>query len=245
MKKYGIIEYESIGSTNSEAKKYALSAQEHTPMLFVARHQSAGRGRLGRSFLSRDGMGIYMSLLYFTDKRLCDAISVTTAAAAATALAIERAVGEEMRIKWVNDIYNGQGKVAGILTETVFAGGENAIIVGIGINTGKCDFPEELQGIASSIGEIGEGQRRTMIDDIAEFLLEHAECTADKGYMAEYRKRFMLTGAHVELFSAGERVGEGEVKGVADDGGLIFLRDGESEPEVIHTGEVSVRNIKK
>ena len=164
LKNIKVIEYDSIGSTNAEAKRYAISCEDFEPVLFAARAQSAGRGRLGRSFLSREGKGIYMSLLYFTDKALCDAISVTTAAAAFTAQAIETAIGAEMKIKWVNDIYNEHGKVAGILTETVMASGKNAIVVGIGINTGASDFPKELQGIASSIGEIDEVQRQAIIE---------------------------------------------------------------------------------
>ncbi len=242
MHKIRVIEYDSIGSTNAEAKKYAAEADEHIPVLFIAKAQSAGRGRLGRSFLSRDGQGIYMSLLYFTDKKLCDAISVTTAAAVFTAMAIERAICRKMKIKWVNDIYNEYGKVAGILTETVSLNGKNAIIVGIGINIGDGDFPDDLKAIASSIGEIDEAQRQAIVDDIVEALLIHADAPTDTGYMDEYRKRFMLKGAHVELLCAGECVGEGEILGVSDDGGLIFLRDGKEDCEIIRTGEVSVRN---
>ncbi len=241
MHKIKVIEFESVGSTNAEAKKYAAESVECSPVLFVARHQSAGRGRLGRSFLSRRGQGIYMSLLYFTDKRLGDAVSVTTAAAVFAAKAIERVVRKEMKIKWVNDIYNENGKVAGILTETAVSSEKNAIIVGIGINIGDDEFPDELKGIASSIGEIDEAQRQAIIDDIVEALLAHADDPTDTGYMTEYRKRFMLNGAHVELFCAGECVGEGKVLGVSDDGGLIFIRDGNEDHEIIRTGEVSVR----
>ena len=63
----------------------------------------------------------------------------------------------------------------------------------------------------------------------------------DSDYMSEYRKRFMLCGERVELFSAGESLGCGTVMGVDDGGGLIFLRDGKHETEIIRTGEVSVR----
>lgn len=236
-----VIEYESVGSTNAEAKEYALRVADREPVLFIAREQSAGRGRLGRSFLSRRGQGIYMTLLYFTDESLSDAISVTSAAAVVVARAIEDATGSQMKIKWVNDIYNSQGKVAGILTESVSLGATSAIIVGIGINVGDIDFPEELRGIASSIGEISEEQRREIVFKIAEGLLSHADNCTDKSFMDEYRKRSMLDGEEVELFRAGESVGIGRVEGISDDGGLIILLDGESETTVIRTGEVSVR----
>lgn len=231
-----VIEYECIGSTNAEAKEYATCAENFEPVLFIAHEQSAGRGRLGRSFLSRKGRGIYMSLLYFTENSLADAVSVTTRAAVVVARAIEDITGNPMRIKWVNDIYNSRGKVAGILAESLSAGDRRAVIVGIGINIGEDDFSSELASIASSIGEISEEQKKEIVFRIAEGLLD-----GDSDIMDEYRKRFMLGGERVELFSAGESLGCGRVLGVSDDGGLIFLRDGNAEAEIIKTGEVSVR----
>ncbi len=241
-----IFEYELIGSTNAEAKKYAASSESREPVLFVAREQSAGRGRLGRSFLSRGGKGIYMSLLYFTREPICDAINVTTAAAVAVARAIEETVGGEMRIKWVNDIYNSGGKAAGILTETVNAGDANAIIVGIGINTGECDFPDELSNIASSIGEVSEEQRIALIERISEGLLCHAEAPCDLTYMEEYRSRSCVIGCEGDIISAGEILGHGRVLDISDDGGLVFLFDGEGAPRTVRSGEISLRTkVKK
>lgn len=239
--KIKVIKYDCIGSTNAEAKEYAIRAESFESVLFIADEQSAGRGRLGRSFLSRRGQGIYMSLLYFTDESLADAISVTSAAAVIVAHVIEGVVGSPMRIKWVNDIYNSHGKVAGILTELVSLGKTSAMIVGIGINVGDIDFPEELRGIASSIGVVSEEQRKGIIFGIAEGLLSHARNCTDKGFIEEYRKRSMLDGEYVELSRAGEIIGRGRVMGISDDGGLILLPDGESEAVVIRTGEVSVR----
>ena len=239
--KLKIIEYECIGSTNAEAKKYAAAAEERTPVLFLAREQSAGRGRLGRSFYSSLSGGIYMSLLYFTEDSLSDAVSVTTAAAVFTAMAIEKVTGKPMKIKWVNDVYNARGKVSGILTETLSVGDSTAVVVGIGINTGEDSFPPELCGIAASIGEITENQRAEVVDLITDALLAHAKNPQSREYMTEYRKRFMLCGREVELLSAGEVIARGLVEGVSDDGGLIFRRAGSDETETIHTGEVSVR----
>ena len=232
-----VIEYECTGSTNADAKEYAARTESFEPVLFVAREQSAGRGRLGRSFLSRRGKGIYMSLLYFTEDDLSDAVSVTTRAAVVVARAVEEVVKSPMRIKWVNDVYNSKGKVAGILAESLSVKARRAVIVGVGINIGEDDFPEELASIASSVGQVSEEQRNAIISLIARGLLDKT----DSDYMSEYRKRFMLCGERVELFSAGESLGCGTVMGVDDGGGLIFLRDGKHETEIIRTGEVSVR----
>lgn len=241
MESFKIIRYDNIGSTNAEAKKYAAVTDSRTPVLFLAREQSAGRGRLGRSFYSKLSGGIYMSLLYFTDSALSDAVSITTAAAVFTAEAIEASTGERMKIKWVNDIYNERGKVAGILTETVSVGRQTAVVVGIGINTGVEDFPAELCGIAASIGEVDESEREYIALSIARSLLEHAKAPTRREYMTRYRERFMLGGKEVDLLRAGEVVAHGKVLGVTDDGGLIFCSDGEQESEIVHTGEVSVR----
>lgn len=239
--------FEEIDSTNSEAKRRALAAAEEndfSPKLILAKSQSAGRGRMGRSFLSRADSGIYMSLLYFTEKPLTDAVSVTTAAAAFVAEEIERVTGAPMKIKWVNDVYNNCGKVAGILVESVpVSSGICGVIVGIGINTGEDGFPAELQGIAASIGDIC-GKEEQLIAAIADKLLSHAMSPENRGYMEAYRKRFMLSGERVSLIRCGEVSDVGEVVGVDDDGGLLFIPDGKREAVTIRSGEVSVRKTK-
>lgn len=236
-----------VDSTNALAKRRAgeLAAEcDLAPRLFVAREQSAGRGRMGRSFSSRAGAGIFMSLLYFTDKPLVDAVSVTTAAAAVVAEEIERITGERMKIKWVNDIYNDKGKVCGILAETVAVTAEDkqyfAMIVGIGINTGKADFPEELKNIAASIGEIGDGDS-LLAARIADRLLQHSKEPEGREYMSAYRARFMLEGKRVRLLQNGEAQVEGIVVGVDDDGGLLLIPEGSDAAIAVRSGEVSVR----
>jgi len=184
-----------------------------------------------------------MSYLYFTDRPLKDTVSVTTGSAVAVAEAIERFVDKKMRIKWVNDIYDERGKVCGILAEAVSVAPYTAVIIGVGINIGDGEFPEELRGIASSIGSVA-GRESELIAAIADGLAEIAEDIEHK-YMEGYRKRFMLEGLEVDLLRADEIVARGRVLGVDDEGGLIFLPDGESETVIIRSGEVSVRGFKK
>ena len=236
-----LIEYDCIGSTNAEAKEYARSAESFEPVVFIAREQTAGRGRLGRSFLSRRDRGIYLSVLTFTDGALSDAVGITTRAAVIVSRAIEEGTGNPMKIKWVNDIYNHKGKVAGILAESVSVCGRTAVIVGVGINIGDDDFQGELASVASSIGQIDECGREELIESVVNGLIYGYELD----YMREYRKRFMLQDERVELFSAGESMGCGTVLGVDDSGGLIFLADGEQNARIIRTGEVSVRKRRQ
>jgi BirA family biotin operon repressor/biotin-[acetyl-CoA-carboxylase] ligase len=236
--------YDIIDSTNTEAKRYAADTCDFSPVLFVAKEQSGGRGRLGRQFLSRATCGIYMSLLYFTEDSLSDAISITTSAAVTVAVSIERITGKKMRIKWVNDIYNEKGKVCGILTEALEVKGRRAIVVGIGINVGDVDFPEELRGIASTIGDVGNNAG-LLVASITDGLLLSAENPADKTYMSAYRQRLMMVGDTVDLFRGGELMGHGTVLGVDDEGGLLFVPSGKDDVEVIRSGEISVRMNNK
>lgn len=236
--------FDIIDSTNTAAKRMAQDLAEEgavAPCLLVAREQTAGRGRMGRSFLSRADRGIFMSLLYFVGGGLSDAVSVTTATAAIVAEEIERVCEKPMKIKWVNDIYNDRGKVAGILAETLPVGGGNfAVIVGIGINIGEDIFPDELKNIASSIGDI-EGKEELLISEIAKRILLHASHPEGREYMAAYRRRFMLEGAEVNALQNGEIITSGKVVGVDDDGGLLLVPDGESGTVTVRSGEVSIR----
>ena len=242
-----LIWFDEIDSTNTEAKRMARAASvgDREPKLLVARAQSGGRGRLGREFLSRRDSGVYFSLLYYTDKPLCDVISITTAAAVTVAGEIEHVSGIDAKIKWVNDIYNESGKVSGLLVETLRVDSDTvAVIVGIGINVGEVDFPESLRGIASTIGDVG-GRECELVSEIARGLLSFASDPCDRSYMAEYRRRFMLTGEMVNLLRDGEIACVGRVEGVDDEGGLLLIPLGESEMITIRTGEVSVRRINK
>ena len=234
--------FDLIDSTNTEAKRLAPTcAASGKPVLIVAKEQTAGRGRMGRSFLSRADKGIFMSLLYFTSDGLSSAVSVTTATAAIVAEEIEAVSGRPMKIKWVNDIYNDRGKVSGILAETLsVAPGAFAVIVGIGINLGEDDFPEELRSVASSIGDI-DGKEELLISNVAKRISLHGEAPENREYMQAYRKRFMLDGETVDLIRGGERIMSGRVVGVDDDGGLLLIPDGESDVMSISSGEVSVR----
>lgn len=239
-----ILLFDVIDSTNSGAKQIAKEcADGFVPTLLVAKEQTAGRGRMGRRFFSRRDGGIFMTLLYPSTEPLESAVSITTAAAAVVAQAIESVTGRDMKIKWVNDIYDGQGKVSGILAETVSVGSRLAVIVGIGINTGISDFPEEIKGIASSVGEL-YGREGELIAKITDGLLTCAENPKDRSYMSAYRERFMLTDKIVDLMVGGEGRGCGRVVGVNDSGELLIIPEGQTCVTVIQSGEVSVREKK-
>ena len=139
---------EETGSTNDDLKAAArLGAPDYT--LFVADRQRAGKGRVGRSFYSENGL--YMSILLPTREKTLP--YVTPVAAVAVARAIREVTGKDASIKWVNDVYVEGKKVCGILAERVVTEGGDRLVVGVGVNldTPEDAFPEEIRGIAGSI----------------------------------------------------------------------------------------------
>ena len=107
-------------STNSLLKSQAPEIP--TDAVLIAESQSDGRGRLGRSFYSPPGSGLYMSVLTRPDLENADLPLLTPAAAVAVCGAIEAVANVPASIKWVNDVYVGGKKVCGILTETALRG---------------------------------------------------------------------------------------------------------------------------
>ena len=181
----------SVGSTNTEAKKWALDGARAQSLL-VADGQFSGRGRRGRAFFSPQGKGVYMSAILRP---------VTFAAALAVARAIERLTGEEPRVKWVNDVFVGGKKVCGILTEAIGdleSGGVEAVVVGVGLNVRALpeDFPAALRGCAASV-RAGETPRSRFIAEIARELFFLSEALGDASLHAEYCARSNVLGRRV------------------------------------------------
>ena len=125
-----IYHYKTLPSTNAEAKKMILDGAREGVLL--AEHQTAGRGRLGRSFFSENG--IFMSVILAPENIPFDTGFLTSAMAVAVCRAITEQ-GFDAGIKWVNDIYLNGKKICGILAEAVSMGMKTlAYVVGIGIN---------------------------------------------------------------------------------------------------------------
>ena len=109
---------ESTTSTNDLAKIYA-NHNSTTPAIFISEEQTAGRGRLGRTFVSPSKTGLYISLCLFPTIALEDLSLITCATAVACIETLEQLTGKSLNIKWVNDLFYQDKKVGGILTEVI------------------------------------------------------------------------------------------------------------------------------
>lgn len=146
--------FPELDSTNNRLKVLASQGAPHGTVL-IADRQTGGRGRMGRSFLSPPGVGIYMSILLRPECAPQELMHLTCAVAAAMCRAVECAAGLRPGIKWTNDLVWGKQKFAGILTEMGLnaAGGVDWAIVGIGVNCCQKaeDFPPEIRDRACSL----------------------------------------------------------------------------------------------
>ena len=146
--------YDTLESSNRTAKLLALDGAPHGTLVLTA-HQSAGRGRLGRRFESPAGKGVYCSVLLRPEMPAANAQTATISAAVAVCRAVKKLCGLELAVKWVNDLYYQGRKVCGILTEMSMEQGYiHHIVIGVGINVRRQEFPEEIRDPALEVKEI-------------------------------------------------------------------------------------------
>ena len=236
--------YPLTDSTNERAKVYALEHPDDTSVaVFIADEQSAGRGRRGRSFVSNRGAGIYISILIHPRCEGFDATRITAKAAVALARATESIAKVRTDIKWVNDLYLGGKKLAGILVEGAMAEGGKTpyVIVGMGINVYRNAISEEISDIATSIESetnLRVSREALAAEIIAEFLRVTEE-TCDEEVFSEYRSRSFVIGQNVTVMKLSESYPARVLELNPDYSLLIEKENGETES--LFTGEVSLK----
>ena len=238
--------FDTVDSTNTRAKTMAILGMPHGTVL-MAGHQTAGRGRMGRSFQSPRDMGVYMSVILRPESGTKDLMHLTCATAVAMCDAVEAATGFRPGIKWTNDLVADKRKIAGILTEIVSMPKETAIIVGIGINCCQAinDFAPELQSFAGSLAmTTGKEIDRAKLAAEMVMALQKMDATLVSGkaeMLERYRQDCITIGKDISLVR-GDDVQYGHAFGVDDDGALLVgFPDGHTEP--VNSGEVSIRDM--
>ncbi len=242
-----LIFLEEVDSTNTEVRRLAeQGAPEGT--LVIAEQQNAGKGRRGRGWVAPKGSGVWMSFLLRPKFGPECASMLTLVAAMAVSDGIYETAGLECGIKWPNDIVLSGKKVCGILTEmssdldTI-----QYVVVGIGINVGIHEFPDEIREAATSIGLCTERtvERARLADAVARgwerwyaaFLL-----TSDLSEMMDtYNERLVNRGREVKVLAPGGSY-TGVSHGINRTGELIVELPGGEFRNVV-SGEVSVRGI--
>ena len=237
LKPLSVYKYALTDSTNTRARELARSTASDAAI--IARGQTAGRGRLGRSFVSDSGLGLYMSLLIHP-KSTESALTLTALMGVAVCRAIKKLTGLQTGIKWVNDIILCEKKLAGILAEGEFdsQGRLKYSVIGVGVNLIPRDFLE-LSDIATSLGEYctPPSAERLAYAIIREFYKIYGK----RSYTDElryYRDNSAVTGKEITVIKQEESFSATAV-GIADDFSLVIERDGIRES--ISSCEVSIR----
>lgn len=229
--------YDEIGSTNTEAKNKLLSG-EKPPFLIVAKKQVAGRGRMGRSFLSDEG-GLYFSLILSND-RYRDASLVTTHAAVSVCKVLEKVSGESLGIKWVNDIYYKGKKLAGILTEGIVdleLGLVSDVIIGVGINYERKVLDESISEIATSL--FIQKAAPVSASQVIGLIVDEIQNSFDSSYIEEYRKRCIVLNRPVFVLKNNQTYPAFALD--VDDDAHLIVRYEDGRIEALNSGEVSLR----
>ena len=211
--------FTTIDSTNTYAKKLLLeSGKNFHHTIIAAESQTAGRGRIGRSFESPAGTGVYFSLIVTPQGGITQPAFITASTAVAVSRAIKKLYGVQPAIKWINDIYienNGQlKKCAGILTEgiTNFESGQiESAVIGIGVNISPSDQIKKSEaasvaGYLTKAEETGaETSTRADLPSRCRFIAEIAgqvfgilNESPDK-VISEYKKQVFLIGQKITV----------------------------------------------
>lgn len=233
--------YETLDSTNTQAKRL-INEGENGVMLVVGGEQTEGRGRQGKSFYSPAKTGVYLSLVIHPMSRLQDAVTATTAAAVAVCRAVEDLTDKKPGIKWVNDVYLEGRKICGILTEAVTdfeTQTVTSVIVGIGINVSTESFPDDVENASCLNVNVS---RARLVAAVANEL-NHIVNSSYEDYIDYYRSRSIIIGEDIDVVINGEHT-YARALGIDNQGGLeIQLSDGTLN--TLHSGEISIRKIKK
>jgi BirA family biotin operon repressor/biotin-[acetyl-CoA-carboxylase] ligase len=239
-----VLLYEKVGSTNEEASTLAAKgADEGT--LILAETQTAGKGRLGRTWFSPPGINLYLSVVLRPQIEPAQATIITLLAGLAVALAIRERTRLTPQLKWPNDVFIGGKKVAGILAELAADGRTiKHLILGIGLNVNLDEAalpPELLKTATSLLIESGRAQNRlemleTLVNQLERWYTDFLDQGA-KPIIEEYSRFSITLGRWIRVIIR-DRIVEGEAVGLTPNGGLI-LRERSGTSTTILTGDVS------
>ena len=229
--------FDEIDSTSDEARRIAQGGGR-APALVIADSQSAGRGRMGRSFHSPGGTGLYLSYLQKAPENAADTVRLTTATAVALSLAIEEVFGIRTEIKWVNDLLLFGKKVSGILAESFSVAKDRFVIIGIGVNLATEEFPDDIKARAASLG-VGADKREELAAAIINRLSIYYENPKDPEIARIYKDRSAVLGKKVLLSMKNECI-SAQAEDIKEDGALV-VRLSTGERRELHSGEITLR----
>ena len=242
--------FEEVESTNTLLKALGREGAPNGTVL-IADRQSSGRGRLGRTFLSPGGVGIYFSVLLRPNCPPAQLMHLTCAAAVAMCDAVQTVSGIRPQVKWINDLVLGNKKLGGILTELNFdsaTGNVDFAVIGVGINClqNEADFTPAIRDMATSLQMFtGKPIDRNLL--AAEMIrsmytLSQQLHTAKDSLMAQYKTDCLTIGKEIQVIR-GENIRNAIALDLDNEGALIVQYQDDGTVSPVASGEVSVRGM--
>lgn len=240
-----VIVLESVDSTNNYLKKLAENGERENTVV-IAECQSSGKGRLGRSFFSPKS-GLYLSILLRPTFSAEKSLFITAAAAVAVSDAIEEISGKTTGIKWVNDVFIGNKKVCGILTEAAVdfeTGGLYYAVLGIGVNIyhPADGFPPEIRDIAGAVFDT-EPDEKDLKQKLAAAVINNFfdiyNNIESSDFMQKYKQKSCILGKEIFVLR-NETKTKATVLDIDEKAGLVVKYEN-GEVETLSSGEVSIR----
>jgi BirA family biotin operon repressor/biotin-[acetyl-CoA-carboxylase] ligase len=235
-----VLVFQETASTNDIAEREARNGAP-AGLVVLAERQTSGRGRLGRVWESRPGLGLWLSVVLKTDAPLSSLGRLTMAAAVAIVQGVESLCPARLSIKWPNDVHIDGRKLAGLLAEAQVVGDRvtRAIIgIGLNVNHGPDDFSPELTGQATSLRQAcGDATPRRA--DVAAAVLSRLAVlqNADaESLLAVWRDRCVTLGRRVRVDCGAQQI-EGVADSVGEDG-CLWVRLDSGALEAVHAGDV-------
>ena len=251
--------FDSLPSTNREAIQLAQAEVEHGTVV-IADCQTAGRGRLSRTWFSPPGANLHCSMILRTirpPERLTEWLSwLPLISALAAAEAIEQVSSIRVSVKWPNDLLISERKIGGILCESgTGARSDPFQIIGIGINVNldHDDWPADLRGSATSIWQ----ERKIVVDRnrlLAQVLLELEQCLDEltihgiSQLALAYQQRCSTIGHRIQAALATGDMIVGLAEGIGQDGSLRVrpqaTQPGSGTPKVLHLRVADIIHVR-
>jgi BirA family biotin operon repressor/biotin-[acetyl-CoA-carboxylase] ligase len=230
-----IVVADIVESTNNEARNLLENGKEHGTVAIIAEEQTAGRGRMGREFVSPKG-GLYMSVAFRPNIDVSLLQLITACTAVAVCEAIDGVTGLSTQIKWVNDIFINGKKLCGILTESLFSMENtelNLVVVGLGINLETAPVEGSI-----ALSEIAKFDKNVLCGALLNSLEKNYKNISSKSFIQEYQRRSCIIGKDLTVVKYNSSH-PAKVLAIDDDAALI-VQYPDGLMEILTSGEVSL-----
>lgn len=235
--KISLLHFDSIGSTNQYAKQLSQQKVIQNPHLIWANQQTAGVGKRARDFYSPVG-GLYFSLILPNLTVDPERVGLlTTKLAMAIVKACQNSFDLSVQVKWVNDIYLNNRKIAGILVEQ---GTKNSVVVGVGINLFQASFPDAIEKIAGNLLTTPPTRfdRENFLIELVSNLYHACITYTNSEFIDEYKRHLTLMHHRIQI-QIGRSLITGQVIDVNSLGQLVIIDDATEKTRTIRAGEVT------